>query len=192
MKTAAVILFSLICSLLSADALISQYFDTYPGLPTGWTLSPTVTNWNTVGTNNAGGTAGELRFQYTPMIDGTFRCISPAFDTRKVHDMTLSFRHMLDDYVTSTNYTIGVQIATNTAGPWTTLWSVTGSSDIAATAVSVPVSFELGKSQTTYIAFYFAGNSDDLNYWYIDNVLLLYNDTLGIGNWSAGIYQPVG
>ncbi|MFO7660503.1 MAG: right-handed parallel beta-helix repeat-containing protein, partial [Candidatus Cloacimonadaceae bacterium] len=128
----------------------------------------------------------------TPMIDGTFRCISPAFDTRKVHDMTLSFRHMLDDYVTTTNYTIGVQISTNLAGPWTTLWSVTGSSDIAAAAVSVPVSFELGKSQTTYIAFYFAGNSDDLNYWYIDNVLLLYNDTLGIGNWSAGIYQPVG
>ncbi len=183
-------LFSL--SLFSDVNLIAENFSGYPTLPSGWTKTgPTTTNWSSVGTNLAGGTTGELHFSYTPQGTGTYRLISPAFDTRKVHDMAVSFRYMLDDFTTSNNYTIGVQISGDLTN-WTDLWSVTGSSDIAANYITVPFSFRLGKSETTYIAFYFTGNTYDMDNWYIDDISLFYVNTLGSGTWEADTYNPVG
>ncbi len=192
MKTILLLIVIFSLSLLSGVELISQNFSGYPTLPSGWTMTgPTTTNWSSAGTNFAGGTTGELRFTYTPTGTGTYRFISPMFNTERIHDMALSFRYMLDDYTTASNYTIGVQISKDLTS-WTNLWSVTGSSDIAANQISIPFSFELGKSSTTYIAFYFTGDTNDLDYWYIDDISLTYSNTLGYGTWSAGDYHPVG
>jgi hypothetical protein len=192
MKTSILTGVLLFCSLLNAVDLINQ---TFPGmlLPPTWTKTgPSTVNWGWSNTTNAGGTAGELNFISTPTNTGTFRFISPAFDTRKVHDMHLSFRHMLDDRATEfSNYTLGVQISTDLIN-WTNCWSVTTSSDIAATTVNADISFELGKSQTTYIAFFFTGNSFQLDNWYVDDILLTYTNTLGIGIWPGGDSYPVG
>jgi len=129
---------------------------------------------------------------YQPSANGQYRFISPSFDSRYMHDMTLSFRHLLDDYEnSSSNYTIGVQISTNLS-TWTTLWSVTGTTGIAANQRSVSISFDKGMSQTTYIAFWFSGNNYDIDGWYIDNINLSYENTLGTGTWSNTTYYLPG
>jgi len=106
--------------------------------------------------------------------------------------MSLSFRHLLDDYEgSSTNYTIGVQISHDLSN-WTTLWSVTGTTGITATQQNVAISFDKGMSQTTYLAFWFSGNNFNIDGWYIDNINLSYTNTLGSGTWDSGTYYPVG
>lgn len=190
MKTAILLLFVLSCTLLGAATLLNESFTS--ALPASWTMSTPGAHWYWSNTSQAGGSPGELRFSYSPQGVGTFRYISPAFDTRRVHDMVLSFRHMLSDYSTPTEtYTIGAQMSTDLTN-WTTLWSVTTSSDIAASTVSCNIGFEQGKAQTTYIAFFFTGDTWNVNNWYIDDILLTYANTLGIGTWEAGSHGPVG
>ena len=188
MKSASILVFLIICSSLLAVDLINETFPTTGVIPSGWTRTGTnAAAWSVFGTNFAGGTASELRLYWTPGAIGQTRFISPPVDTRKVHDMTLSFRHCLDDFGTSQTYTIGVQISHDLSN-WTTLWSVTTSSDIAAEQVNLDIDYTLGMSQTTYIAFWFNGDNNNIDGWYIDNVLLSYQDTLGSGTWAAGTY----
>lgn len=197
MKTLFVFLVCLSFSGLGALALVSQSFDTSTGFPYGWTKSPDITNWSWVATNLAGGSAGELRLMYDPaQPTGTLRFISPAFDTRKVHNMRLSFNHYLDDYEYSyANYTVGVAISNNNGSSWTTIWSVTTTGDIFPAAVTVdPISFDKGMAQYTRICFFFTGTIfDDIDAWYIDNILLTYDNTLGSGTWTGyQFYDIVG
>ena len=188
MKSASILVFLIICSSLLAVDLINETFPTTGVIPSGWTRTGTnAAAWSVFGTNFAGGTASELRLYWTPGAMGQTRFISPPVDTRKVHDMTLSFRHCLDDFSTTQTYTIGVQISHDLSN-WTTLWSVTTSSDIAAEQVNLDIDYTLGMSQTTYIAFWFNGDNNNIDGWYIDNVLLSYQDTLGSGTWAAGTY----
>jgi len=172
--------------------LLQEGFSTSPAFPTGWTIAGAqALAWSVENTSLAGGTAGEARLTWTPTYVGTSRLISPSINTSKVHDMSLTFRHKLDDYTTTNTYTIGVQISVNMS-TWTTLWSVTGTSDIAATQVTVNIPYSEGMSASTNLAFFFTGNNSDLDFWYIDDVVLTYNNTLGSGTWASGEYFPVG
>jgi len=191
MKYAFLLFFFLSATLCAAVNLIEENFSAYPAFPAGWTKSPDVANWLVVSGNDAGGAApGELQLGWTPANTGTFRFISPLFDTRQVHNMSLSFRHALSDFSTTNTFKIGVQISTDGA-TWTTLWADSSSVSIPATLVNVPFSFELGKSATTRIAFFFQGDTNDINDWWLDDILLSYENTLGYGTWPSttiGVY----
>lgn len=194
MKALFVLLICICFSGLGALALVSQYFDSSTGFPYGWTKSPEISNWGWVGTSMAGGTAGELRLIYDPaQPTGTYRFISPAFDTRKVHNMRFSFKHYLNDYEYNfANYTIGAAISNNNGSTWTTLWSETTTGDIFPTTVTVdPITFDKGMAQYTRICFFFTGTLyDNIDAWYIDNIVLAYDNTLGSGTWAG--YQFYG
>lgn len=184
--TAIVILF--FCLSLGAVDLINEDFS--DGLPAGWTQTGfTANHWTTNITNYAGGTADELMLIWNPAETGTFRFIFPSFNTDRVHDMSLSFRHMLDWY--SANFTLGVQISTDLVN-WNTVWSVTPTADIPAQTVNAAIPWNWGASQNTYLAFVFIGNTYNLNFWYIDDIHLSYTDTLGSGLWSTLYNNPFG
>jgi len=190
----ALVIFLLLSASLSGINLLTQNFSSHPNLPAGWTSTgPSQTVWSCINSNNAGGDFGELRLLYTPSSNGTYRFISPAFDTRRVHDMTLSFRHMLDDFVGNTNpYSLQMQMSSDLVN-WSTLWSVdAGVASIPATQVSVQVGYAHGMSETTYLAVTFVGNNYDLNNWYVDDISLDYTNSLGFGNWETGTYFPEG
>jgi hypothetical protein len=193
MKNVLIVCFCLFWTAFWAVDVLNETFNTVGTFPTGWTRTgPNTSIWAVVNSANAGGTAPELSMTYQPSANGQYRFISPSFDSRYMHDMTLSFRHLLDDYESnSTNYTIGVQISRDLSN-WTTLWSLTGTTGFAATQQTVNISYDKGMSQTTYIAFWFSGNNYNIDGWYIDNVNLSYSNTLGAGNWAAGTYYPVG
>ncbi len=186
MKTILMFIFVFSCAFLGAATLINETFNGTT-LPAGWTFQgPQVGAWSISPTIVAGGSANEVRLNYTPSGYGTYRLISPPIDTRKVHDMTLSFRHMFDHYDTQEFATIAVELAHDTESFDWELWYVAPTGDIAATQVTVPISFDLGMSETTYISFVFRGNNWNINSWYIDNIVLTYNNTLGSGTWETG------
>lgn len=194
MKTFILLIFSAtFFSGLGAANLVTQNFS--GSLPVDWYSDPATTIWSYSATPYAGGSAGELSFNYvTPGSTGLKRYVSPAIDTRKVHNMSLSFRHMLDDYEVNSNlYTLGAAISSDNGASWTNVWSITTSSDIAATQVTVnPISYTLGRSANTRICFFFSGDTYNIDHWYIDDIVLSYQNTLGDGTWLAGDYTPVG
>lgn len=192
MKTILMFIFVFSCAFLGAATLINETFNG-TNLPAGWTFQgPQVGAWSISPTIVAGGSANEARLNNSPGGYGTYRLISPPIDTRKVHDMTLSFRHMFDHYDTQEFATIAVELAHDTESFDWELWYVAPTGDIGPTQVTVPISFDLGMSETTYISLVFRGNNWYISSWYIDDIVLTYNNTLGSGTWTTGTYYPVG
>lgn len=189
MKTTFLVFLILSCSILAAFDIINENFAS--ALPAGWTVQSTTANihWQWSNTPIAGGTPGELMFQWSPSETVDCRYISPAFNTTKVHDMTLSFKHMVDWY--SGSFTLKVQISHDLTN-WTDIWTTTPTGNVAAGTVTANIGYALGQSPTTYIAFLFSGFTTNIDWWYIDDVKLSYTNTLGSGTWDVGTHYPVG
>lgn len=188
MKQMLILLMLVFCLSLGAVDLLSESFGT--ALPGAWQQTgSTNTHWVYSNTATAGGIAGELKFNWSPQETGTFRYVSPAFNTSYVHNMSLSFKQAVDWYAGS--FDLSVQMSHDLVS-WTTLWSVTSTADIAAQNVSATVPWINGNSPVTYLALVFTGNTYNLNFWYLDDLLLTYSDTLGIGTWPADTYIITG
>jgi len=130
----------------------------------------TVTNskWSKVSSANAGGTAPEYRFYYSPSETGTFLLYSPPINTVGAAAAQLSWKHMVNHYTTP--YTLAVMTSTD-ATNWETVWSIDPTGSVPATTEEITVSSGIGSS-TFYIAFAFIGYSYNINYWYVDDVKL--------------------
>ncbi|HNX36893.1 MAG TPA: right-handed parallel beta-helix repeat-containing protein [Candidatus Cloacimonadota bacterium] len=188
MKYFVVLVFLICCISLNAVDILSADFTTV--LPAGWTQTgSTNTHWQYSNTTQAGGASGELMFNWSPGETGTFRYISAPFNTTKAYDMVVSFKHNADMYAESLN--LSLQISTNLT-TWNTVWSTNATADIPAQTVNATIPWNWGNSTTTYLAFVVSGNSYNLNYWWIDDVLLSYSNTLGSGLWSDATYYPAG
>lgn len=138
--------------------------------PSGWSIDAQSDNWIQEISNNAGGTAPEAMFSWTPQFTGETRLISPATDLTGNTMAGFSFRHMVDHY--GGPYTIGVATRSG-GGDWTSVWSVENPS------ASIPgemVDFSISNSDVGQpdfeICFYFSGDSYNINYWYIDDARL--------------------
>jgi hypothetical protein len=94
-------------------------------------------------------------------------------NTTGVSSMTLMFKHAVDFY--SNSFTIGVATSIDGGDNWQTVWSQLVTSGIAPETVNLQISNEMFDLQQFRLSFFFSGNSYDLNYWYIDNILLVEN-----------------
>ena len=142
--------------------------------PTGWQVSSTGTTgtWSSQATTNAGGTSPEARFMYGSSGTGTSRLYCGPFDTTGLTQLNLQFRTMYDAY--GTGVTVKVQTSTN-AVTWTdTGWAlIDRTTNLAATLITETISTAEGAgSSTFYVAWVVDRNSYQLDYWYVDNVLM--------------------
>ncbi|MDD4307296.1 MAG: S8 family serine peptidase, partial [Thermoplasmata archaeon] len=142
--------------------------------PTGWSVanSGTTGAWSSQATANAGGTAPEARFMYGNSGTGTSRLISGPFDTTGLTALSLQFRQYYDAY--GTGVTVKVQTSTDGAAWTDTGWSIVGGTvNVGPGLVTEAISAAEGAgSSTFYVAWVVDGNSYQLDYWYIDNVLM--------------------
>ena len=146
--------------------LTQNFSGSFP--PTGWTIENYTSKWTQVNSSNAGGTAPELRFMYTSG-SLTTRFISPSIDLTGVANLNLSFKHFVDHY--GSGYTVGVAIRSN-AGAWNIVWSVSPTSDIGPETKDITISNgDVGSSDFQF-CFFLSGNAYQIDYWYIDDVVL--------------------
>ncbi|MCK9453357.1 MAG: carboxypeptidase regulatory-like domain-containing protein, partial [Bacteroidales bacterium] len=76
-------------------------------LPVGWTSSPVTTNWGVrETTNNAGGTAPEMRFNWSPSGTDAFYLMTPMMSTEGQSSLQLTFKQYINDF--NSNYTMRV------------------------------------------------------------------------------------
>ncbi len=183
-----VFLFSL---LVSAQPLLNETFTgAYP--PAGWTIDAQASNWSAANSTNAGGTAPELRFIYSPTFNGVSRFISPSLDLTGQTTVTLQFKHAIDHYGGA--YIVGAATRSNN-GTWNTVWSkVNPTSNIQEEQTITITNSDVGASDFQ-VCMFFSGNSYNINYWYIDDIKLfipfahdaMVKDILVDPEYAAGI-----
>ena len=134
-----------------------------PFTVTNWV--PMNTKWSKVQTANAGGAIPEYRFYYSPSETGTFRLVSPAINSVGYQAAQLSWKQRVDDY--NGQYTLKVETSTDQVN-WKTAWSMPGAEVPASTFTTIIG----GLGSSFYLAFTFEGYSFNIDYWYVDNVVL--------------------
>jgi hypothetical protein len=174
-------LFFMFASFAGAQTLLYEDFSgTWP--PSGWTFDSHSANWQQSPTNNAGGTAPEAMFNWSPQFTGTSRFISPDIDLTGINKVDFQFLYMVDDY--SGGYTVGVATCHN-SGTWNIVWQVAVTQSIPATSVYIPIANSDVNSPTFQFCFFFSGPSYNINEWYIDNADLFepYNHDVRSDKW---------
>jgi hypothetical protein len=148
------------------EVIIAEDFAAFP--PTGWSIEGG-DNWQTGPNSNAGGTAPEAQFYWSPSTTAIQRMKTPPLNTVGATMLELEFRHLINDY--NGDYELRIETSSdgvnwNTA---TTFPSVT----IPATEELVTITTVDVGSPTFQVAWVFDGNSFNINYWYVDDVVLL-------------------
>jgi hypothetical protein len=152
--------------------LIEEYFDgaTYP--PEDWSISgANPGNWSSSSTANAGGSAPESKFSWTPSFTNFSALTSPIINTTGSSSLALSYKHFLNDF-SGSGYTIGVKTTSDGGTTWNTVYEVAPTGDIGPELLELTVETSDVGSATFQIAFFFDGYSFDLDYYYIDDIIL--------------------
>jgi hypothetical protein len=145
--------------------LLSQYFDS--SYPPGWTTTHP-SNWMYSYSSYAGGSPYEAVFYYYPSQTATFRFMSPAMDTTGLGSAQIDFKHYINHY--GGPYTLKVETSQDKVS-WATVWEIVDPTSSGQEDVSIMTSDNVGGS-TFYVSFTFEGNSYNINYWFIDNVVV--------------------
>jgi len=175
MNKSLLLLLVLLISLTMLNAIDRQVYiyedftsTTFP--PTGWTISNQSGNWSRFAGASAGGSTPELRLRWDPQFNNSTYFTSPQLDLSGLSSVSLEFRHFLDHYATP--YTIGVATRNSPQGTWNVAWSANPNANIGPELRSIQISNADVGSATFQFAFFFSGNSYNLDYWFIDNIKL--------------------
>jgi hypothetical protein len=150
------------------QSFIWESFDANTMPPAGWTLEGFTTQWSCAPSNNAGGSAPEAKYSWTNG-NGTSRLISPAIDLTGLTTVKLSFRHYYDYY--AAGITLGVATRSG-GGSWHNVWTITPSGNVGPIQQNVDITNSDVGSSTFQFCIFIQGNMYNLDYWYIDNILL--------------------
>ncbi|MBI5000191.1 MAG: hypothetical protein HZB92_01495 [Euryarchaeota archaeon] len=177
-------------------SLASQDFSSATFPPTGWATftAGTTGTWTRQLTANAGGTSPEAQFMYGTSGQGISRLYCGPISTVGYSTVYLNWANFFNDY--AAGCTVNVQTATAAGGPWTnSTWQITsGGGNVGPGIQTVPLTSGVG-SATFYFCFAVFGDSYQLDYWYVDNVLLYttYNTTMDNKlNWTKSVDDGAG
>jgi hypothetical protein len=153
-----------------ATLLSEEFLGTVP--PTGWTQTGPTNQWSSSATSSAGGTAPEARFAFVSNTN-VWRLYTSAIDTTGYTVLELSWANYYNDW--GVGVTVKVQTSTDHSTWHDTGWQVvSGSGDVGPGPEAIEISNADVGSSTFYVSFTVDGNAYQLDYWYIDNVLLRY------------------
>jgi len=153
-----------------------NYSSDFSNYPNGWTISGG-SNWELTNTNQAGGTAPEMQFRYSPGPNSIQRLTSPIINTLGSNTLNLKFQHMLNDF----NGDYSARIETTSDGiNWNTVYEFP-SDNIDQTLAEFTIDTEDVGSQTFQVAWVYDGDPFNINYWHVDDVELFNSQTGGYG-----------
>jgi len=147
------------------EELLTQDFSDSTFPPTGWTR--THSNWMYSDSSYAGGTSGEARFNWNPSSTDLFRLYTSAIDTSDYDAIEIEFKHYVNHW--SGPYTLKVETSPDGVS-WSTVWE-----KVNPGSGQEDVYFVTGDnvgSDTLYVSWTFEGNSYNINYWYIDDIVI--------------------
>lgn len=131
----------------------------------------TVESWEVSATSYAGGAANEMKSTWQQTNPGISRLILPPFNSLGMAQVSLSFKHLFDDY--SAGVTMRIQSSSDGINWNNESWSLAsvGSGIVGPETINLFIEQNLNAAQT-YIAFVADGNLYNYDNWYIDDVAL--------------------
>lgn len=182
------LLFAMASMAQNRAILLQESFDG-SSIPTGWSIVGQTSNWSVSATNNAGGSANEMKLDWSPQFNGMTRLVSPAVDLTGLTSVVFSFKHALDNYQGSN--TIGVATSSDGGNTWNQAWTHpynTSASWSESVEVTTP---DVGQSSVQFCIF-FNGSSYNINDWYFDDILVFTFENLDLGLEASTLPSFVG
>ena len=155
---------------------------------TGWTATGG-TNWGVAQSKNAGGTAPELVFNWSPSTVALQRYISPEINTTGYTSLNLTFMSMINHY--GGDYSLSIETTSDGGTTWNTVWTHEPAS-MPSTFIPVVIDNDDIGAENFQFAYVFDGDSYNINYWYIDDVILTDEEVPGRGSsesTTSSLYQ---
>jgi hypothetical protein len=156
------------CTTLFGQVFIWEAYDAGHMPPSGWIVNGYNDQWSVSNSNNSGGASPEAMFTYINST-GISRLISPSVDLTGHTTIKLSFKHYYDFYASGPK--IGVATRSN-GGAWNMVWETTPNGNVGPEQKDLDISNGDVGSSDFQICFYINGNLYNVDYWYIDNILL--------------------
>ena len=141
--------------------------------PACWTQqqqgAATLASWEVSATAYAGGNANEMKSTWQESNPGVSRLVFPPFNSLGMAQVSLSFRHLFDDY--ASGVTMRIQSSSDGVNWSNESWSLAsaGSGLVGPELVTTSIQQNLN-TDLTYIAFVADGNLYNYDNWYIDDV----------------------
>lgn len=171
MKTKHLLLAFLIMlsSVAHAQTFFWEAFDDGQMPPAGWTFEGLSAQWAISNTNNAGGSAPEGVFNYVNQ-NTTTRLVSPVVDLTGLTTIKFSFRYYYDWY-SNPGPKFGVATRSN-SGTWTSVFEQSPTGNMGPQQEDITINNSDVGSSTFQICIYLSGNMYNLDYFFVDNMLL--------------------
>ncbi len=184
--------------LMEADYTIQAFFkpftalsfpvsEDFSGIPQGelpiyWTKTPDTQNWGVSNTNMAGGVAPEMVFKWFPSYIGELRLVSPKIDGTGVSEILLMFKHYVSHNSSFSPYSLHVQTSIDDGATWVDRYTVTPSDDIGPETLMIELNEVAGEEY--WLSFLFDGPTVGIQYWFIDDIVMIADDDKG---WLNGV-----
>lgn len=157
----------------SVDAVVFEEDFSNDSLAYWTVMGEGADNWSTVETNQAGGEAPEAEMYFSPIFTGTTRLVSPVINTSGHTTLILSFLHVLEVWSGGGNFWVAVETTSDGGTTWNQVWELYWDStdDYYAMEFLGVNTADVG-SDSFQFCFKFEDNSDLLDWWRIDNIIL--------------------
>jgi hypothetical protein len=154
-------------AMVNAQTFIDEHFGTFP--PSGWTIDAHPNNWHMNHGYAAGGNSPEAVFDGDSSFSGMSRFISPYINLTGITTLKLQFKHFIDHSITS--YSVG--IATRDGhGAWHNVLSLYPTGNVGPEERRIDITTADIGADSFQLCWYYSGLSLDIDYWYIDDILL--------------------
>jgi hypothetical protein len=158
---------------VSGQTFINETFSSGQMPPSGWTIDQYSAQWTISQSSIAGGVTPEGRFGYSTATPIITRLISPEVDLTGLTSVKLTFNHYFD-WFANPGPSLGVATRSGPSMPWNTVWVITPWTNVGPVQFSLDIdNNDVGSSQFQF-CFYISGATTMMDYWYVDNIILLH------------------
>ncbi len=162
--------------------LYENFTQGYP--PAGWVEEePDNPEWELRPNNYAGGTAPEIRLRWS-LINGDYSYLdTPPVDTNGAANLHLKFNHYIEDFAGNDNdIYCRVYTRADQADTWTdvTPWTNPIHADVGPQYETIPIGHDVGSG--TQVRFEYDGYYYDIDYWNLDDVEIVSEETRDPGD----------
>jgi len=170
----------------SGQTHLSEAFNSGQFPPQDWTVENLPDQWILSNTSYAGGSEPEARFEWIQQI-GITRLISPQVNLSGLSMVNFQFKHLYDDY-TGEGPSIGISTRSG-SGDWTSVWEVLPESSIGPETITLEISNDDVGQPDFQICCYLQGDFWNLDYWYLDDLVLYTPLTLDLTLFLEGPFK---
>ena len=124
-------------------------------------------NWYWLNSTHTGNQPGELVFDWDPIFIGDSYFISPEFQFAEGSYGGINFSYF-EDWWSNTVH-VGCAITTDNGLTWTSIWDLYAIGNVGPENVFIPIEFP----GAFRLGFYYNGNSNDIDFFYVDNVMVI-------------------